>query len=236
MEWEEAGDVPEHVYGKFFEKNMLIPYLPAPLPVEMLKSLGINDILGLPIEDFDYTHFAIYVSEMKRSGLGGAASSLNAGMAYGVPPIIKYGSKSLQDRFLPMLLRGEKRICLAITEPSAGSDVANVATTAKRTPDGKYYVVNGSKKWITNGIWSQYATMAVRTGGPGPSGLSLLIVPLLGQPGVSMRRLKTSGGTTGGTTYIELDDVRVPAENLVGQEGMGMRCVHSGCLSDQSLI
>ena len=65
--------------------------------------------------------------------------------------------------------------------------------------------------------------MAVRTGGSGPSGLSLLVIPLLGQPGVSMRRLKTSGATAGGTTYIELDDVQVPVENLVGQEGMGMK-------------
>lgn len=225
IEWEEAGDVPSHVYSKFMAKNMLIPYLPAPLPIAMLKSLGINDMLGLPVEEFDYTHFAIYVSEMRRSGLGGAPSSLNAGMAYGVPPIINYGSKELQERVLPDLLKGRKRICIAITEPSAGCDVANVATTAKKTPDGKYYVINGTKKWITNGIWSHYATMAVRTGGKGPSGLSLLLVPLLGQKGVSMRRLKTGGQTASGTTFIELDDVRVPVDNLIGQEGMGMKYI-----------
>jgi len=225
MEWEDVGDVPPDVYSKFFAKNMLIPYLPAPLPIAMLKSLGIHDMLGLPIEEFDYTHFAIFVSEMRRSGLGGAPSSLNAGMAYGVPPLINYASKQLQDRVLPDLLRGKKRICIAITEPSAGSDVANVSTTATKTPDGKFYVVNGTKKWITNGLWSHYATMAVRTGGPGPSGLSLLLVPLLGQDGVTMRRLKTGGQTASGTTFIELDDVKVPVENLIGQEGMGMRYI-----------
>jgi len=225
MEWEDAGDVPPDVYSKFFAQNMLIPYLPAPLPIAMLKSLGIHDMLGLPIEEFDYTHFAIFVSEMRRSGLGGAPSSLNAGMAYGVPPLINYASKQLQDRVLPDLLRGKKRICIAITEPSAGSDVANVSTTATKTPDGKFYVVNGTKKWITNGLWSHYATMAVRTGGPGPSGLSLLLVPLLGQEGVTMRRLKTGGQTASGTTFIELDDVKVPVENLIGQEGMGMRYI-----------
>jgi acyl-CoA dehydrogenase len=225
LEWEEEGTVPEHVFKEFFSENMLIPYMPAPLPVETLKSVGIHKILNLKVEDFDYTHFAIYVSEMKRSGIGGPASSLNAGVAYGIPPILKYGSKQLQDRFLPALLKGEKRICLAITEPSAGSDVANIATTAEKSADGKYYILNGNKKWITNGIWSHYATMAVRTGGPGPTGLSMMVVPLLDYPGVTMRRLKTGGAVSSGTTFIELDDVKVPVENLIGQEGMGMRYI-----------
>lgn len=78
---------------------------------------------------------------------------------------------------------------------------------------------------ITNGIWSHYTTMAVRTGGSGPSGLSLLVVPLLGHPGVSMRRLKQTGATAGGTTFIELDDVKVPVENLIGNEGEGMKMI-----------
>jgi acyl-CoA dehydrogenase len=85
--------------------------------------------------------------------------------------------------------------------------------------------VNGNKKWITTGIWSDYATMAVRTGGSGPGGLSLLLVPLKGYPGVMMRRLKVGGQITGGTTYIELDDVKVPVENLIGKEGMGMKYI-----------
>ena len=73
-------------------------------------------------------------------------------MAYGVPPIIKYGSEDLKGRFLPQLLRGEKRVCIAITEPSAGSDVANIATTAVKSKDGKHYVVNGTKKWYVLAI------------------------------------------------------------------------------------
>ena len=70
---------------------------------------------------------------------------------------------------------------------------------------------------ITNGIWSNYATMAVRTGGPGPSGISLLIVPLKGHPGVTMRRITTGGAACAGTTFIELDDVKVPVENLIAK-------------------
>lgn len=78
---------------------------------------------------------------------------------------------------------------------------------------------------ITNGYWSAYSTMAVRTSGPGPAGLSLLLVPLLDYPGVSMRRLKVSGYVSSGTTFIDLDDVKVPVENLIGEEGMGMKYI-----------
>ena len=78
---------------------------------------------------------------------------------------------------------------------------------------------------ITNGVWSDYAAMAVRTGGPGAGGLSMLVVPLKGHPGVDMRRLKVSGQISAGTTYIDLDDVEVPVENLIGEEGMGMRYI-----------
>ena len=78
---------------------------------------------------------------------------------------------------------------------------------------------------ITNGLWSSYATMAVRTSGPGPSGLSLLLVPLLGTPGVSMRPLKVTGNRSSGTTFIELDEVRVPVQNLIGEEGQGMKYI-----------
>lgn len=143
----------------------------------------------------------------------------------GIPPIIKFGNKALQEKFLPDLLPGKKRACIAITEPGAGSDVANIATTAVKSADGKHYIINGEKKWITNGFWSDYAAMAVRTGGPGAPGLSMIVCPLKGYPGVTMRRLKVAGQVSAGTTYIELDDVKVPVENLIGEEGQGMRYV-----------
>lgn len=146
-------------------------------------------------------------------------------MAFGVPCLIKFASKELKDKYLPDLFWGRTRTCIAITEPDAGSDVANIRTEAKKSADGKKYIVNGAKKWITNGIWSNYAPMAVRTGGPGGGGLSLLWVPLKNYKGVTMRRLKVSGQISAGTTYIELDDVEVPAENLIGKEGMGMRYI-----------
>ena len=86
---------------------------------------------------------------MARSGLQGPSASLTTGIAFGVPPILKFGSQELQDRFLPDILLGRKRICIAITEPEAGSDVANIQTTAEKTDDRKYYIVNGIKKWYS---------------------------------------------------------------------------------------
>jgi acyl-CoA dehydrogenase len=82
-------------------------------------------------------------------------------------------------------------------------------------------VCNGVRR-ITNGLWSDYASMAVRTGGPGAQGLSMLVVPLKNYPGVTMQRIRVSGQSSAGTTFIELDDVKVPVENLIGKEGSGM--------------
>lgn len=226
FDWEREETVPGHLFETFAKNNMLIPTLPSPLPVAQLQACGIHDILGVvKVEDFTYFHNLIYIDEMHRSGLSGPPASMTTGMAFGVPPVIKFGNKQLQERFLPDLLWGKKRICIAITEPDAGSDVANIKTSAVKSQDGKKYIVNGTKKWITNGIWSDYASMAVRTGGAGPGGLSMLVVPLKNYPGVSMRRLKVSGQISAGTTFIELDDVEVPVENLIGEEGQGMRYI-----------
>jgi len=225
-DWDREETVPPHLFETFAKHNMLIPTLPSPLPVRQLKEAGIHDILGaVKVEDFTYFHNLIYSDEMIRNGMSGPGASMTTGIAFGLPPVIKFGSPQLQQRFLPDAFHGKTRFCIAITEPDAGSDVANIKTTAKKSADGKKYVINGTKKWITNGIWSDYASMAVRTGGEGPGGLSLMVVPLKNYPGVEMRRLKVSGQVSAGTTFIELDDVEVPVENLIGEEGMGMRYI-----------
>ncbi|KAK4213158.1 acyl-CoA dehydrogenase [Rhypophila decipiens] len=225
IEWETAETIPAHVFDEFAAAGLLPCALPAPLDVNLLKSLGITHLPGpTPVEEFDALHGVIFSDEMSRSGLAGPGGSLTTGIAFGVPPIIKFGSDEVKQKFLPDFLTGKKRACIAITEPDAGSDVANITTTAEKSADGKYYIVNGTKKWITNAIWSHHATMAVRTGAPGSgaAGISLLIVPLLGHPGVTMRRLKVSGQISAGTTYISLEDVRVPVSDLLGKEGAGM--------------
>lgn len=106
----------------------------------------------------------------------------------------------------------------------AGSDVANIKTTALKR--GSNYLVNGSKKWITNGIWADYVTAAVRTGGPGASGISVLIIPL-SAPGVSRRSMQNSGVGASGSTFITFEDVLVPTENLLHKEGRGFEIIMS---------
>lgn len=148
MEWETAETVPLNVYDTFMKADMLLPCLPAPLPTEWLKKLGKTHLRGgLPVTEFTAFHGAIFQDTMLRSGLMGPPGALTTGVAFAIPPIYKFGSPALQQKFLPDLLTGKKRICIAITEPSSGSDVASTSTTAKKTPDGKFYIVNGIKKW-----------------------------------------------------------------------------------------
>lgn len=104
---------------------MMVPNLPVPLPVEWLKKVGIERVGPTPVEEFDYLHNMIYGTEMMRSGLMGPVTSITTGFAYGVPPILHFGSRELQNRILPGLLSGKTRICIAITEPDAGSDVSS---------------------------------------------------------------------------------------------------------------
>lgn len=136
------------LFSKFADANFLIPNLSAPLPVKWLHKLGIKTLPGgLKVEDFDYMHTLIYVDELARNGSAGPSGAVTTGIAFGLPPILKYGSPELQERFVPEVITGKKRMCIAITEPGAGSDVGNITTTAKKTKDGKHYIVNGQKKW-----------------------------------------------------------------------------------------
>ena len=100
--------------------------------------------------------------------------ALTGGLGIGLPPIVHFGSQYLQDKVVKDCLAGEKVICLAITEPSGGSDVANLQCEARDM--GDHYLLNGEKKWITNGTFADYFTVACRTGGPGFGGISFLLV------------------------------------------------------------
>jgi alkylation response protein AidB-like acyl-CoA dehydrogenase len=97
---------------------------------------------------------------------------------------------------------------------------------AKKTADGKHYIVNGEKKWITNGVFSDFFTVAVRTGGAGMGGISLLLIEKE-MPGVKTRQMNCSGVWPSGTTYITFEDVKVPVENLIGKENEGFKYIMS---------
>ena len=140
----------------------------------------------------------------------------------GAPPIAHGGSAELKARVLPGVLAGEKISALAITEPGGGSDVANLVTSARR--DGGDFVVNGEKTFITSGMRADFYTVAVRTGGGGASGVSLLLIERE-REGFARAPLRKMGWWCSDTATLHFDNVRVPAGNLIGEENAGFRII-----------
>jgi alkylation response protein AidB-like acyl-CoA dehydrogenase len=219
-EWDEAKAVPKELYPKLAQAGILAGFVGKPWPVEYI---GNKIIGGLKPEEWSHVYEQIVLDELSRCGSGGLVWGMTGGLAIGLPPVLKFGSKYLKDLVGKPCLSGEKVICLAITEPDAGSDVAGLKTSAVKSADGKHYIVNGQKKWITNGVFADYFTVAVRTGGPGHDGVSLLLVPRTA--GVKTTQMKCQGVWSSGTTYITFEDVKVPVENLIGKEGEGFKYI-----------
>ena len=205
-EWDEAETFPRELYAKASEVGLL--------------RLGFPEEYG-GIPDKDPFLSIISTEELNRPACGGVAASLMS-HSIGAPPIAAVGSPELKARVLPAVLRGEKIACLAITEPSGGSDVAALQTTARR--EGDEYVVNGSKMFITSGMRGDYFTVAVRTGGPGIEGISLLLIEA-GRDGFSRLELNKMGWWASDTAALYFDDVRVPAANLIGEENRGFQAI-----------
>ena len=220
-EWDEAKTIPREVWKECADAGWLAGVVGPPWPVEWV---GEKIIGGVNPKEFDYFHELIIHDEVSRCGSGGLVWGLFIGLCIGLPPILHFGSRELQEKVCRPCLTGEKIICLAITEPYAGSDVANLQCEAKKTADGRHYVVNGEKKWITNGIWADFFTVAVRTGGPGMGGVSMLLIERT-MPGITTKQMQCQGVWSSGTTYITFEDVQVPVTNLIGKENEGFKYV-----------
>ncbi|KAH8702991.1 acyl-CoA dehydrogenase/oxidase [Phaeosphaeriaceae sp. PMI808] len=219
-EWDEAKSVPDEIFRELGERGYLAGLLGIHYPEEYTD----KRVKSVPSNRWDHFHEMIITDELSRTGSGGLVWNLLGGYGIGGPPLFKFGKPELVKRIGPGLLSGEKRICLAVTEPDAGSDVASLACEAKLSEDGKHYIVNGEKKWITNGIWSDYFTTVVRTGGEGMNGISVLLIER-SAGGVSTRRMDCQGVWSSGTSYITFEDVKVPVENLIGKENQGFKVV-----------
>lgn len=187
---------------------------------------------GTPPDDFDAFYELIMCDELARIAGGGVMGQLSIN-SMALPPIVMAGSKYLKDKVIRPVVTGEKCISLAISEPGAGSDVANIQTSAVR--EGDHYIVNGSKKWITGGLMADFFTVAVRTGGPGMGGLSLLLLEK-GMPGISIRKMETQADNSHNTTFITLDDVTVPASHLIGKENKGFLMIMSNFNHERFVI
>ncbi len=207
-EWDEAGSFPRALYGQAAEVGLL--------------GLGFPEEYG-GIAATDAFHQLVAGLELALCGSGGLVASLLS-HTIGTPPVLALGSAELKARVLPPVLRGEKIAALAITEPSGGSDVAALRTTAVR--DGDHYVIDGEKTFITSGMRADYLTVAVRTdpGAAGARGISLVLVDG-GAPGLVRSPLQKMGWWASDTAHLRFDGCRVPAGNLLGAPGTGFRAI-----------
>ncbi|KES24995.1 MULTISPECIES: acyl-CoA dehydrogenase family protein [Pseudomonas] len=214
-DWEEAEEFPRELYRKAGEAGIL--------------GIGYPEAYGGSHEGDLFAKLAAS-EELMRSGSGGLVAGLGS-LDIGLPPLLKWGRAELRERIVPQVLAGEKIMALAVTEPSGGSDVASLKTRAVR--DGDHYRVTGSKTFITSGVRADYYTVAVRTGGEGYGGVSLLLVEK-GTPGFTVgRKLKKMGWWASDTAELFFDDCRVPVENLIGMENMGFACIMANFQSER---
>ena len=207
--WDEAGEFPRSLYLRAAELGLLGMGYP--------EKLG-----GSPATWRMRNTLSQQLSRM--GGSGGLLASLFS-HNIGLPPVLRYGSEALQQQVIPPVLRGEKIAALAITEPSGGSDVAALRCTATR--DGSDYLINGEKVFITSGMRADYITVAVRTGetgSKGSGGISMILVPTH-VAGISRTRLEKMGWWCSDTAHLRFDNVRVPAANLLGEEGAGFKII-----------
>ncbi|MFM2417067.1 MAG: hypothetical protein RL385_1790 [Pseudomonadota bacterium] len=203
LAWDKAGEFPRELYAKAAQCGILgVGY-----PEEHAGSGG------------DYGHAVVAAEEMILAGHSvGAVVGLGS-HAIAIPPILRFGTEAQKERFVRPVLEGKRIAALAITEPSGGSDVARLRTRAKR--EGNHFVVQGEKAFITSGVRADFILAAVRTGGEGHAGISLLIIER-DTPGYSVsQKLDKTGWCASDTAILSFEDCRVPVENLVGPENTG---------------
>ncbi|MHB1127494.1 MAG: acyl-CoA dehydrogenase family protein [Bacillota bacterium] len=201
--WEAAGEVPRELYKKVGE----LGYLGLKYP----EKYGGAD---------DYLAEAIFLEEMSRCGSGGVGAALGATVQIAASAVNRVGTEEQKQKYLVPAIKGDKIAALGITEPGAGSDVSSISTTAVK--DGDYYIVNGSKIFITNGVNCDYVVLAVKTNREaGHKGISLLIMEKE-TPGFTVgRKLDKLGWRASDTGELIFEDCRVPVENRLGEENKG---------------
>lgn len=204
-QWEEAEQAPLH---------------------DLFKKMGDLGFLGIRYDPayggqgLDDWYETVFLEELARIDCGGIPMAIAVQTNMATPAIAEFGSEHLRETYLKGAIEGHLVAAIAVTEPDAGSDVAALRTTARR--DGDHYVLNGSKTYITNGTQADFLTLLARTSDePGYHSFSLFVVPT-DLPGFSVsRKLKKIGMRSSDTAELFFDDMRIPAENLIGTEGEG---------------
>src|SRR5690554_1979482 len=209
-EWEEAGRI----------------------PLSLWKSMGDQGFLGLSYpkkyggQALVFFYEVIFNEELGKMNSGGLVITQQVVQYMSGPYLLNYGSDRLKAGYFPGIISGEKVSCIAITEPEAGSDIANIQTTAD--PKDDHYIVNGTKTFVTNGIQGSFAVTAVKTDlEAGSKGISLLVIDLDAE-GIQKTELKKLGWQSSDTASLTFDNVKVPKENLIGEAGKGFEYLMNG--------
>lgn len=201
--WEETGTVERFIWEKFGEMG----YFGLAYPEEYG---GLN---------LDLFYTVILLEELQKINSGGFAANIWAHTYLAMTHVNKEGSPEIKQKYLTPSITGEKIGCLCITEPFGGSDVAGMRTTAIKK--GDTYVINGSKTFITNGVYSDYLVVAAKTNPElGNKGISIFIMDR-DTPGISATKLDKLGWRASDTAEIAFDNVTIPASNLMGEAGKG---------------
>lgn len=203
--WEEAGMIPLH---------------------DLFKKMGELGFLGIRYDEscggegLDYWYETIVLEELARIHCGGIPMAIAVQSCMATPALEEFGSEHIKQTYLKPALKGELVAAIAVTEPDAGSDVAALKTTARR--NGDHYFLNGSKTYITNGLQADFLTLLARTSdAPGYHCFSLFVVPTNIKGFAVSRKLDKLGMRSSDTAELYFDNMKIPAENLIGRENEG---------------
>ena len=201
--WEKSGTIERFIWKKFGEMGYF----------------GLNQPEEYGGMDLDIFYTVIFLEELQKINSGGFAAAMWAHAYLAMTHVNKEGDDAIKKKYLTPSIEGEKIGCLCITEPFGGSDVAGMRSTAIKK--GDKYILNGSKTFITNGVYSDYLVIAAKTDpDKGNKGMSIFIVDR-DTPGISASKLDKLGWRASDTAELAFDDVEIPAENLMGEEGKG---------------
>ena len=201
--WEKTGTIERFIWEKFGEMGYF----------------GINYPEKYGGLDLDLFYTVIFLEELQKINSGGFAAAMWAHAYLAMTHLNKEGDERIKQEYLTPSIEGKKIGCLCITEPFGGSDVAGMKSTAVK--DGDSYIINGSKTFITNGIYSDYLVVAAKTSPElGNKGMSIFVMNR-DTPGIASTKLDKLGWRASDTGEISFTDVRIPAENLMGEEGQG---------------
>ncbi len=203
-EWEAQGQFPAH---------------------EVFRKLGQLGLLGLKYpEEFggaglDFSYSMVMAEALGQCNCGGVPMAIGVHTDMATPALARFGSDELRREYLAPAIAGDVVVCLGVSEPGGGSDVAAIKTSAKS--EGGDYLINGSKMWITNGMQADWCCLLANTSdGPPHKNKSLIVVPM-DAAGITRQKIHKIGMHSSDTAQIFFDNVRVPKRNLIGQEGLG---------------